>query len=514
MSLETIGVSGPANAPDRAFGARRILSFVVRSTILLAMFLPASLVAVSLLKMLVMFRVPPAVRQGWYVVSAGQAAQFAGAALILFLLVRRSEHRQLSEMACSDGASPLTAWWYVHLPRYWPILVGSFILVLMLCMTELSATMVLLPAGVPSFAQWLLNQMHYVRDQHVIASCLMLVCLFVVLAAVFVLLMRVARLRRQVATLLLVVCMLAATGCERRPVTSDGPGPQAQQGGTETDVRVLSSFGRTGRGRSEFIYPRAIDLTAEGSLFVVDKTGRIQRLTPKGDFQLVFNMPNIEAGKPTGISIGPDSNLYVADTHCHRVVVFSPEGDIIRQFGTFGQDKGCFIYPTDVAFAPDGTIFVSEYGGNDRISVFTEKGDFLHSFGSPGSGDNQFLRPSALCVDKSRRRLYIADACNQRIAVYDLGGNLQGYIGAAGRGPGQLRYPYDLALLADGTLVVCEFGNNRLQLFNTDGDSVAIYGGPGRQLGQLAYPWGVAVDQSGRAFVVDAGNNRIQIWQL
>jgi iron(III) transport system permease protein len=201
MLLETVVVSGPANAPGRVSGSRRILSFVVRSTILLAMFLPASLVAVGLLKMLVICKVPPVVRQGWYVVSAGQAAQFAGAALILFLLVRRSEHRQLSEMACSDGASPLTAWWYVHLPRYWPILVGSFILVLMLCMTELSATMVLLPAGVPSFAQWLLNQMHYVRDQHVIASCLMLVCLFVVLAAVFVLLMRVARLRRQVATM-------------------------------------------------------------------------------------------------------------------------------------------------------------------------------------------------------------------------------------------------------------------------------------------------------------------------
>ena len=108
----------------------------------------------------------------------------------------------------------------------------------------------------------------------------------------------------------------------------------------------------------------------------------------------------------------------------------------------------------------------------------------------------------------------MTDACNHRVAIYDLEGNLLGYIGSAGRGPGQLRYPYDLALLDDGTLVVCEYGNNRLQLFGPDRKSLAVCGRAGRQSGQLAYPWGVAVDTRRRAFIVDAGNNRIQVWQL
>ncbi len=137
-----------------------------------------------------------------------------------------------------------------------------------------------------------------------------------------------------------------------------------------------------------------------------------------------------------------------------RVVIFTPEGKFIDEFGKFGEDDGCFIYPTDVAFAEDGRIFVSEYGGNDRISVFTEQGGFLYCFGTPGGGPGQFARPSALCVDKSLRRLYVADACNHRIAIYNLDGELLRYIGSAGRDPGRLRYPYDLTLLADGTLVV------------------------------------------------------------
>ena len=494
-------------------GGCRLLSLVVRTTIFLVMFVPASLVAVSLLRMLAVCNVPVVLRQGWYIVSAGQAGRFAGVALILMLLTRYSHEKQVSEMASLDGASWSKTWWYVHLPHTWPVFVGTFILIVVFGITELSATMVLLPAGLPNFAQRLLNQMHYARDQQVIASCLVLSCLFLVLTAVVVLLLRIIRIRqadnvRSIPTgrwpamlMIFTVCVSFSVGCDDKSSLFDVP-------------KIVDAFGRTGRGQGEFIYPRAIDITGDGLLFIVDKTGRIQRLGPKGDFLDVIKMPLTEAGKPTGLSIAPNGNLYVADTHYHRVVVFSPDGKLIDEFGRFGQDNSCFIYPTDVAFSGDGRIFVSEYGGNDRVSVFTEQGDFLYCFGTAGSGAGQLARPSALCVDNVRKCLYVADACNHRVAIYNLDGKLIGYIGSAGRAPGQLRYPYDLALLSDGTLVVCEYGNNRLQLFSPEGRSLAVYGRAGRQLGELAYPWGLAVDGRRRAFIVDAGNNRIQVWQL
>ncbi len=510
-SLATAGIAA-AMACLIAFGAmslethrgrysRRLLSFILHTTILLVMFVPASLVAVSLLKMLAVCNVPMALRQSWYIVSAGQAGRFAGIALILLLLTRHTCQRSLSEMASLDGASRLKAWWYVHLPHTLPLLVGTFILIVMFSITELSATMVLLPAGLPNFAQRLLNQMHYARDQQVIASCLVLICLFLVLTAFVVLLLRAMRTRWLTLSIIFVACATALAGCDGE---SKPPG----------EAKILAAFGQSGRGQGQFIYPRAIDIDGDGSLFVVDKTGRIQKFDSKGDFLDTIEMPLVETGKPTGLTIAPNGNLYVADTHYFRVVIFSPEGEFIDEFGKFGEQDGCFIYPTDVAFCEDGRIFVSEYGGNDRISVFTEQGDFLHCFGTPGSGPGQFSRPSALCVDKSRKRLYVADACNHRIAIYDLDGELLRYIGSAGREQGQLRYPYDLTLLADGTLVVCEYGNNRVQLFDAEGRSLAVYGHPGRQLGQLAYPWGVAVDNRRRAFIVDSGNMRIQVWQL
>ena len=490
------------NVPVGSRGSywRRCLSYTARITIFLAMFIPASLVAVSLLRMLALCKLPASFRQGWYIVSAGQAARFAGVVLIIFVLARSSHIRQLTEMASVDGASNWAVWRHVHLPRTWPLFVGSFFLVVMLSVTELSATMVLLPAGLPNFAQRLLNQMHYLREQSVIASCLILTVMFLIMAIIVVLLMRTVRTYWQVL-LLVITAGIFLTGCDDKT------------GLTAPDY-VLGAFGRTGRGRSEFMYPRALDVAKDGSLFVVDKTGRIQHLTKEGQFLDAIKMPLVEAGKPTGVSVGPNGNLYVADTHYYRVVVFSPDGELIDQFGRYGEEPGCFIYPTDVALAEDGRIFVSEYGGNDRVSVFDRQKQLLYCFGTCGSGEGQFARPSALCIDQSRKRLYVADACNHRIAIYDLDGKLIGYIGSVGQAAGRLRYPYDLALLSDGTLVVCEYGNNRLQLFSPEGKSLAVYGGPGRQLGQLAYPWGVAVGAGRRAFVVDAGNNRIQIWRL
>jgi ABC-type Fe3+ transport system permease subunit/DNA-binding beta-propeller fold protein YncE len=475
--------------------SRRSIALVICGTTFLAMFLPASLSAVSLLRLSA--GVTPNVRD-WFLVSAGQASRFAGLALVLLLLTRYPDRRQLAEMASLDGASPFRAWRHVHLPRVWPVLAGTFLLVTMLSFTELPATMILLPAGLPNFAQRLLNQMHYARDQQVIASCLILTLLFLVLAGAVVALLRMASLRCWLPVLLLLAIPVA--GCGRKVGASQ--------------PKVIETFGKTGAGPGEFLYPRAIALDGDSAVLVVDKTGRIQRFSQDGKSLSTIRMPLIEAGKPTGMSLHKDGRLFVADTHYSRVVIFSHEGQQIGEFGKYGQEGGCFIYPTDVAFAPDGRIFVSEYGGNDRISVFTAEGSFLFSFGSPGTAEGQLSRPAALCVNETRGCLYVADACNHRIGVYDLDGHLLRYIGSAGLGPGELRYPYGLSLLDDGTIVVCEYGNNRLQLFSPEGKSLAFYGQAGRQLGQLAYPWAVAVDAHRRAFVVDAGNNRIQVWQL
>ncbi len=499
--------------PGKARRWRRVQSAVIQITMLLAMFLPPAVTSCAMLKLVAALHLPAEVRMSWPVFAAGLSLRYAALAMVLLWFANISQSRQLDEMAATDGCSAAQAWWHVHLPRNWPLAAGAGALVIMLCMTEIPATSMLLPPGLPSFAQSLLNQMHYVRDEHVIAACLVLVGAYLVLLAPLVLVMRlVARRSAGTApssvrpTLLLAIGLcgaLALGGCQSK---DDSGAP-----------KVAGCVGRTGSGQGEFIYPRAIDLAADGSLWIADKTGRIQHLTADGGFLGEIRMPLTQDGKPTGITVGPDGNVYVADTHYHRVMVYAPDGKLVREFGRNGTGDGEFIFPTDVAFITKGgqtRILVSEYGGNDRVSIFDSDGKFIRSFGTPGEGEGQFSRPAAIAVDAPRGVIYIADACNHRIAVYDLDCKLKGYIGAAGTQPGQMRYPYGLALRPGGDLAVCEFGNNRVQVLSPEGRSLRILGAAGRQLGQLAYPWALVVDGQKRAYVVDAGNNRVQIWQL
>jgi len=203
----------------------------------------------------------------------------------------------------------------------------------------------------------------------------------------------------------------------------------------------------------------------------------------------------------------------VPDTHYGRVMIYDRDGKLLGQFGRTGEGDGEFLLPTDVAFDRAGHIYVAEYGGNDRISKFTADLKFVLAFGHGDEEREGLVRPAGMAFDK-RDRLWVADACQHRIRGYDTDGTLRAEFGEIGSEPGQLRYPYDITVLPDGTLLVCEYGNNRLQRFSRAGRSLGIWGSAGRGVGELAAPWGVDVAADGVIYVVDAQNNRIQSLKL
>jgi DNA-binding beta-propeller fold protein YncE len=271
----------------------------------------------------------------------------------------------------------------------------------------------------------------------------------------------------------------------------------------------------TGNGPAQTVYPRAIAYSpTDDSFFICDRQARIQHLDRKGRFIAEWQTPKWAQGKPVGLTVGPDGNLYVPDTHYHRVLVYKPTGEgPIREWGSRGTGPGEFIYPTDIAFDSTGRIFVAEYGDHDRIQVFNAGGKYLYEFGSFGDGPGQFSRPQSILIDGDL--LYVTDACNHRICVFKTDGTFVQNFGGVGSGLGQFRFPYGLAMDSQKNLIVCEFGNNRVQKIDSKtGKGIAAWGQAGRDPGQLAYPWGVAVDKHDRVVAVDAGNNRLQVFEF
>lgn len=419
--------------------------------------------------------------------------------------------RALRDMAAVDGAGPGRTALYVVWPLAWPLLAGSAFLVMILALTEVPATVLLMPLRPQPVVSILMTWLHMQRSDDMIEASLQLMLVVVVLAG---------------AAVGLIGLGLRLWSGARRPAGRGMPGGRFLRILIPLALLALLSTGcrdpkqpeavwlETGTAPGQVVYPRAITYAKDDTFFVIDRVARVQHLDHDGKFLAGWQMPEWKNGKPVGVSVGPDGNVYVPDTHYHRVVVYSPTGQLLRQWGKDGTGDGEFIYPTDVAWDEKGNLFVSEYGDHDRVQVFDPTTlRKLYQFGSFGTGDGQFSRPQSMVIDKGL--VYITDACNHRLCVFKTDGTFVRNMGSVGSDLGQFRYPYGLDMDADGRLIVCEFGNNRVQLVDkATGKGLKAWGSAGREPGELAYPWGVAVDKHDRVVAVDAGNNRLQVFEF
>ena len=280
---------------------------------------------------------------------------------------------------------------------------------------------------------------------------------------------------------------------------------------------------------------------------------------------------------PRAIAPGIDNDLYVADSRNHRILHISAEGNLIGQWGSFGDaftsdaPIGTFNEPWGVAVGPDGAVYVSDTW-NHRVQKFTGDGTPVKMWGQygqplPGVAESasSFWGPRGIAVD-GKGNVLVSDTGNKRIVVFDKDGNYITEFGTAGFDPGQFDEPVGVAVAPSGTVYVTDTWNQRVQAFTPSEDGTFYFPtlqwdvngwfgqsldnkpfiavGPDEHVfitdpegyriieftpeGQFVRTWGdfgngpeeiglaagVAVDQLGFVWVTDAGNNRILRYRL
>jgi DNA-binding beta-propeller fold protein YncE len=102
----------------------------------------------------------------------------------------------------------------------------------------------------------------------------------------------------------------------------------------------------------------------------------------------------------------------------------NPQGNVIMrlgQKGVSGLGPHNFNLPTDVAFAANGDVYVSDGYGNPRVVKYSRDGKYLLQWGTRGSGPGEFQLPHNLVVD-AQGRVYVTDRDNRRVEVFDSSG--------------------------------------------------------------------------------------------
>lgn len=204
-----------------------------------------------------------------------------------------------------------------------------------------------------------------------------------------------------------------------------------------------------------------------------------------------------------GLRIDREDNVWATDTGSHRVLKFSPAGELLLALGTGKPGTGIdeFNKPTDVAFGPRNEIYVADGYGNSRVMKFSPEGRFILAWGQPGQADGEFDLPHSIIVDAAGRVL-VGDRENDRIQVFDGDGRwLDCWKGFA---------PYGLAFDRHGTLFVADARTHKALRLDERGRILQSWGGKGAALGQFNAPHMLAVDAVGNLYVAEVDGRRLQ----
>jgi hypothetical protein len=210
-------------------------------------------------------------------------------------------------------------------------------------------------------------------------------------------------------------------------------------------ARAFRTFGD--RGPHRLGLPINISLGPGGEKYVAD-TGRGAVFVFDFADQPVCSISPPEGMKPCD-ALWYDGALYVADLKSDAILVFDPEsGQLLQRLGKGGDKPGEFHQPTNVAFGPDGSLYVSDTF-NERVQKLDREGRVLQVIGTLGEAVGEMVRPKGIAVDRAGR-LYVADAATDSVQIYDSTGQLLLMLGGPGEGPGDLSLPAKVALSYEG----------------------------------------------------------------
>jgi DNA-binding beta-propeller fold protein YncE len=158
--------------------------------------------------------------------------------------------------------------------------------------------------------------------------------------------------------------------------------------------------------------------------------GKVVAIAPRdrvpggSGYSAVYGPAGCDSCGAHAVRIDSAGNVWLVDACAHAVYKMDGQGKVMMTLGrngVSGTSRGEFNLPTDIAFAPDGSMYVSDGYGSARIVKFSARGEYLLQFGKRGTGPGEFGLPHNVAVD-AQGRVYVTDRDNRRIEVFDSSG--------------------------------------------------------------------------------------------
>jgi DNA-binding beta-propeller fold protein YncE len=177
---------------------------------------------------------------------------------------------------------------------------------------------------------------------------------------------------------------------------------------------------------------------SKGGVYIFTRSGesRVFEFDRNGVFVKEFGKDSYGYGFAHAVRVDKDDNIWSVDEGTNVILKYNPAGKLLMVLGKrpdpleqYNMIPGVapfsganrphsFHRPTDIAWDPQGNIFVSDGYTDSRVVKYDKNGRFIKSAGTRGSGDLQFSTPHTIGADL-QGNVYVGDRGNRRLVVLD-----------------------------------------------------------------------------------------------
>jgi sugar lactone lactonase YvrE len=321
--------------------------------------------------------------------------------------------------------------------------------------------------------------------------------------------------------------------CKDSPICDNLLGPSREQ-----LKRVLWNQAKGTRIDYPFDLPMGgggatgVAIDSHGNFWVLQRTapGKPQLFQFDRNYKLVRSVPDAVIGrleKGHGIKVDGQDNVWISDANGGIVLKLSSQGKLLQTFGVRGQrgewdeakGRRLLWQPLDVAFAPNGDIFIAQGHGNEspndtglsptnrvgaaRILHLDRSGKFINQWYGNQIGPGKFSMAHGVAVDPRNGDVWIGDREEYRLVVYGQDGKhkktiqMRNLMCAVGFDP-------------QGDLWVSTGRDGQLLELDRDGKVLAAVGnGSGIGTGQFIEATYMAWDRNGNVYSGDTSVGRV-----
>ncbi|MCL4079321.1 NHL repeat-containing protein [Coriobacteriia bacterium Es71-Z0120] len=228
----------------------------------------------------------------------------------------------------------------------------------------------------------------------------------------------------------------------------------------------VRSWGERGLQAGQLMAPLGVAVDRlSGHVYVTDRM-RLRLIAYDTQGRYLWEVPVLNALAPVLTKDG------VAVLSFGPIALFDSEGQLIKEVGSRGYEKGMVDYPRAAAALPDGSLVVAD-SNNCRVQRLRLEGEAtataLWVLGTPprfqDDPETLFGVPSGVAVDE-RGRAFVLDGFRHTITVIDTetGKTIYQFKDLEGQADGLFRLPTQIAYLGDRTFAIADTYNDRVQI--------------------------------------------------